>query len=92
MTDIDRLQGMIDELRRLRNSCEPKSNQNPRYLRYTNAVSALLWDDRRSPGRGSSGALSVKCGICVFWTGLSWPARTGLPPHMSKHNDPQSGR
>ena len=22
---------------------EPKSNQNPRYLRYSNAVSALLW-------------------------------------------------
>jgi hypothetical protein len=43
MTDIDRLRGMIDELRRLRNSCEPKSNQNPRYLRYSNAVSALLW-------------------------------------------------
>jgi hypothetical protein len=43
MTDIERLQGMIDELRRLRNSCEPKSNQNPRYLRYSNAVSALLW-------------------------------------------------
>ena len=43
MTDIDRLRGMVDELRRLRNSCEPKSNQNPRYLRYSNAVSALLW-------------------------------------------------
>jgi hypothetical protein len=24
-------------------SCEPKTNQNPRYLRYSNAVSALLW-------------------------------------------------
>jgi hypothetical protein len=43
MTDIDRLQGMIDELRRLRDGCEPKNNQNPRYLRYSNAVSALLW-------------------------------------------------
>jgi hypothetical protein len=43
MTDIERLRGMVDELRRLRNSCEPKSNQNPRYLRYSNAVSALLW-------------------------------------------------
>lgn len=40
---IKRLQGMIDELRRLRNDCEPKSSQNPRYLRYSNAVSALLW-------------------------------------------------
>jgi hypothetical protein len=36
MTDTERLQGMIDELRRLR-------NKNPRYLRYSNAVSALLW-------------------------------------------------
>ena len=43
MTDIDRLLGMIDELRRLRNRCEPKNNQNPRYLRYSNAVSSLLW-------------------------------------------------
>jgi hypothetical protein len=43
MTDIERLQRMIDDLRRLRNSCEPKSNQNPRYLRYSNAISSLLW-------------------------------------------------
>jgi hypothetical protein len=43
MTSIDQLQGMVDELRHLRNGCEPKSNQNPRYLRYSNAVSALLW-------------------------------------------------
>jgi hypothetical protein len=43
MTSIDQLQGMVDELRRLRNGCEPKSNQNPRYLRYSNAISALLW-------------------------------------------------
>lgn len=43
MTDIERLQRMIEDLRHLRNSCEPKSNQNPRYLRYSNAVSALLW-------------------------------------------------
>ena len=43
MTDIERLQRMIEDLRHLRNSCEPKSNQNPRYLRYSNAVSNLLW-------------------------------------------------
>jgi hypothetical protein len=43
MTDIERLQRMIADLRRLRNECEPKSNQNPRYLRYSNAVSSLLW-------------------------------------------------
>jgi hypothetical protein len=43
VTDTDRLHGMIDELRRLRSRCEPKSNQNPCYLRYSNTVSALLW-------------------------------------------------
>jgi len=43
MTDIERLEHMIDELRRLRNAGEPKSNQNPRYLRYSNAVSNALW-------------------------------------------------
>jgi hypothetical protein len=58
MTDIERLQTMIDDLRRLRSSCEPKSNQNPRYLRYSNTVSTLLWiiDDlqaERAAGAGS---------------------------------------
>ncbi|WP_166427739.1 hypothetical protein [Nonomuraea mesophila] len=50
MNDVERLQQMIDELRRLRDKCEPKNNRNPRYLRYSNAVSALLWliDDLRS--------------------------------------------
>ncbi|GAA0962587.1 hypothetical protein [Virgisporangium aurantiacum] len=43
MTDEQRLAQMIDEIRRMRERCEPKSNQNPRYLRYSNAVSALRW-------------------------------------------------
>jgi hypothetical protein len=43
MTNVKRLHEMIDELRRMRERCEPKSNQNPRYLRYSNAVSALRW-------------------------------------------------
>jgi hypothetical protein len=43
MTDEQRLQQMVDELRRIGERCEPKSNQNPRYLRYSNAVSALRW-------------------------------------------------
>lgn len=43
MTETDRLHEMIDELRRMRQRCEPKSNQNPRYLRYSNAVSTLRW-------------------------------------------------
>ena len=34
---------MIDDLRRMREHCEPKSNQNPLYLRYSNAVSVLKW-------------------------------------------------
>jgi hypothetical protein len=43
MTEIEQLQRMIGDLRRLRNSYEPKNNQNPRYLRYSNAVSSLPW-------------------------------------------------
>ena len=43
VTDEQRLQQMLDELRRMRERCEPKENQNPRYLRYSNAVSALRW-------------------------------------------------
>jgi hypothetical protein len=43
VADELRLQQMIDELRRMRDHCEPKSNQNPRYLRYSNAVSSLRW-------------------------------------------------
>jgi hypothetical protein len=43
VTDEQRLQDMIDQLRRMREQCAPKSNQNPRYLRYSNAVSALRW-------------------------------------------------
>jgi hypothetical protein len=38
-----RIQEMIDQLRRMREHCELKSNQNPRYLRYSNAISALRW-------------------------------------------------
>jgi hypothetical protein len=35
--------------------CEPKSNLNPRYLRYSNAVSALNWiaDDLRREEAGA---------------------------------------
>jgi hypothetical protein len=43
MADIEQLQGIIDDLRRLRTSCEPKSKPEPRYLRYSTAVSNLLW-------------------------------------------------
>ncbi|KAB1909017.1 hypothetical protein F8279_04780 [Micromonospora sp. AMSO1212t] len=43
MTDEDRLQQMIEELRWMRERYEPKSNQNPRYLRYSNAGPALRW-------------------------------------------------
>ncbi|MFC8297542.1 hypothetical protein [Micromonospora orduensis] len=55
MTDEDRLQQMIEELRRMRERCEPKSNQNPRYLRYSNAVSAVRWIiDDLSKERGAA--------------------------------------
>ena len=42
MTDADRLhETTIDELRSKREQCKPKPNQNPRLLRYPNAVGAL---------------------------------------------------
>lgn len=34
---------MIDDLRRQRDACDPKANSNPRYLKYSNAISALKW-------------------------------------------------
>lgn len=43
MDKFRELERMIDALRRQREHCEPKSNTNPRYLRYSNAVSALKW-------------------------------------------------
>ena len=54
MNKIDELQRMIDALRRQREDCEPKSNENPRYLRYSNAVSALKWiiEDHRDEDAG----------------------------------------
>lgn len=49
MDKVRELEQMIEALRRQREGCQPKSNQNPRYLRYSNAVSALRWiiDDLR---------------------------------------------
>ena len=43
MDEITQMQRMIDDLRRLRNQCEPKSNENPRYFHYSNAISHLKW-------------------------------------------------
>jgi hypothetical protein len=43
MTKIDRLQRMIDDIRRMREDCEPKNNGNPRYHKYSSAVSNLKW-------------------------------------------------
>jgi hypothetical protein len=50
MQKVEELQRIIDVLRRQREDCEPKANSNPRYLRYSNAVSALNWiiDDLRA--------------------------------------------
>ena len=62
MTDIERLQHIIDDLRRLRNECEPKSNQNPRYPRYLNAVSGLLWIISDLQAEEAQGAERAKCG------------------------------
>lgn len=55
-SDVERLDRMVEELRSIRDrTCDPKSNVNPRYLRLSNAVSALLWvaDDFRREERHS---------------------------------------
>jgi hypothetical protein len=39
--DRNRLELMIVDLRRMRNSCEPKNNSNPTYHAYSAAVSAI---------------------------------------------------
>jgi hypothetical protein len=42
--DITRLEPMVQELREQRNrNCEPKSNENRRYLEYSVAVSSINW-------------------------------------------------
>lgn len=50
MGRVEELEEMIEALRRQREACDPKSNTNARYLRYSNAVSALKWiiDDLRA--------------------------------------------
>ncbi len=56
-SDADRLDKLVQELRALRNrTCEPKTNANQRYLRLSNAVSALLWvaDDLRGEEKGDA--------------------------------------
>ena len=41
-TELNRLQSMIDELRDIRDrTCEPKSNQNPRYLGLSSAIAGI---------------------------------------------------
>jgi hypothetical protein len=66
--DVLRLRDMVDELRRQRNSCEPKSNQTARYLHYSNAVSSFNWiiDDLLGPQDHGSGASAA--------TGLADPS------------------
>jgi hypothetical protein len=39
--EIAQLRSMIEELRRMRNDCEPKHQTNQRYHAYSMAVSAL---------------------------------------------------
>jgi hypothetical protein len=50
MTDTELLERMVEDLRRVRDTCEPKANTNPRYLRLSNAVSNINWviDDLRA--------------------------------------------
>jgi len=49
--DINTMQRMIGEIRDIRNrTCEPKSQENPRYLGLSNAISGLnkAIDDMRA--------------------------------------------
>jgi hypothetical protein len=66
-TQTEQLSRMIEELRRYRTQCEPKNNQNPRYLRYANAVSALLWIIGGSAGRGGRPGLNHRPGVSIRW-------------------------
>lgn len=43
MDEVAKLEQMIDELRRQREQCHPKTPENTRYHRYSMAVSALRW-------------------------------------------------
>lgn len=56
MAETEALQRMIDELRHMRESCEPKRNSNMRYLKYSTAVSALMWiiEDLRKEERATT--------------------------------------
>lgn len=56
---------MVEEIRSIRTrTCDPKRNENPRYLRLSNAVSALLWvaDDLRREQESDS--LRRLCRFC----------------------------
>lgn len=43
MTEIEEFNRMIDQLRRMRESCEPKNPANKRYHSYSAAISNLKW-------------------------------------------------
>lgn len=43
MDDREKLLRMVDDLRRIREKCEPKNNSNPRYHRLSLAVSSIKW-------------------------------------------------
>jgi hypothetical protein len=52
MNDVQHLEQMNEELRRMREKCEPKTRDNPRYHAYSSAISSLLTiiDDLRAEG------------------------------------------
>ena len=43
MRDIVQLQRMVDDLRAMRDKCEPKEAANKRYNSYSRAVSSINW-------------------------------------------------
>ena len=48
MSQAEALTRMIDDLRRMRDQCEPKANTNPTYLHFSGAISNLKWLIERS--------------------------------------------
>ena len=69
--DIHRLEVMIEDLRRLREKCEPKRQDNPRYHAYSSAVVSIQGWGVTCGLRGAGlvggdtpglGCLNVACG------------------------------
>jgi hypothetical protein len=66
MTETERLQQMVEKLRRIRNKREPKSNQTPRHLRpFQRCPGHPLGRRRPPPGREHIEALIAARSGCL---------------------------